>query len=94
MALFAVEYAYSDATAADRDVHRPTHRAWLGGLVEKGVVVSSGPYPDGTGALILVRADTLEVVERHLANDPFHKADLIEAVRINEWKPVLGAFVD
>ena len=34
MALFAVEYTYSDSTAAARDEHRPKHRAWLSGHVD------------------------------------------------------------
>ncbi len=54
MALFAVEYTYSDATASARDEHRPKHRAWLGDLVDQGIVRATGPWTDGSGALILV----------------------------------------
>jgi len=92
VAYFAVEYAYSDETIPGRDEVRPDHRAWLGGLVDAGVVVSSGPYPDGSGALIIFAESDLAAVEQRLNDDPFHKSDLIEAVRINEWKPVLGTF--
>ncbi|KAA0023326.1 YciI family protein [Antrihabitans cavernicola] len=92
MALFAVEYSYDPATSTDRDAHRPAHRAWLGGLVEQGVVRSSGPYPDGSGALIIVEAADTDAVAARLSEDPFAKAGLIENVRVNEWTPVMGTF--
>ncbi|MFH5229770.1 YciI family protein [Antrihabitans spumae] len=91
MPLFAVEYTYSDATAAGRDEHRPSHREWLGRQVEDGFVVSSGPYVDGSGALILVSAADRAAVDARLADDPFATADLIDAVRVTEWLPVMGA---
>ena len=94
MPLFAVEYTYSDSTAADRDIHRPDHRAWLGGLVEQDIVRSSGPYVDGSGALIIFAADNVDALRELLTQDPFAKAGLIESVRATEWKPVMGALSD
>ena len=92
MALFAVEYAYTDASSKDRDEVRPEHRAWLSGLVDQGAVRSSGPYPDGSGALIIVEADDAAAVTARMAEDPFAKSGLIENVRVNEWAPVFGTF--
>lgn len=92
MPLFAVHYTYTDATAADRATHRPEHRAWLTALVEAGTVLSSGPYPDGTGALLLFRAADEPTLTALLGHDPFAVRGLIEAVRVVEWQPVMGAF--
>ncbi|MFF0814115.1 YciI family protein [Rhodococcus sp. NPDC003318] len=92
MPVIAVEYTYSDTTAAVRDTVRPDHRAWLGGLVDAGTVLSTGPYADGRGALILVAAADAETARALFANDPFAKADLIESARFTEWTPVMGAF--
>ncbi|MBF6212622.1 hypothetical protein IU433_19450 [Nocardia puris] len=92
MPIFAVHYTYSEATVAARDTHRPEHRAWLNGLVEAGTVLSTGPYPDGSGALLLFRADDAATLEELLAHDPFARENLIDAVRAVEWKPVMGAF--
>ncbi|MBF6329558.1 YciI family protein [Nocardia transvalensis] len=94
MPLFAVHYTYSEATVPGRDEHRPEHRAWLSGLVDQGVVLTSGPYPDGSGALILFRADDADAMEKLLAQDPFAQQGLIDAVRVVEWQPVLGAFAE
>ncbi|MFC6012674.1 YciI family protein [Nocardia lasii] len=94
MPIFAVHYTYTDATAADRASNRPEHRAWLNALVEAGTVLSSGPYPDGSGALLIFRADDAATLDALLPQDPFAKLGLIEAVRPVEWLPVMGAFAE
>ncbi|WP_227980949.1 YciI family protein [Nocardia spumae] len=92
MPIFAVHYTYSDATTAARDEHRPRHREWLSNLLDQGVVLSSGPYADGSGALILFRAEDAAAMDRLLAADPFARHDLIAAKRFVEWTPVMGTF--
>lgn len=90
MPTFAVLYTYSEATAPARDTHRPRHRAWLTDQIDAGALVTSGPYADGTGALLLFRADDEASLRELLGNDPFARDELIDAVRIVEWQPVLG----
>ncbi|KZM74890.1 YciI family protein [Nocardia terpenica] len=92
MPIFAVHYTYTEATAAGRDEHRPAHRQWLADLVERGTVLSSGFYPDGSGALILFRADDAAAMDALLAQDPFARHDVIDDKRAVEWLPVMGAF--
>ncbi|MGV9664768.1 YciI family protein [Nocardia niigatensis] len=93
MAVFALHYVYSETTAPGRDIHRPAHRAWLDNLVDAGTVLTSGPYPDGSGALILVQAEDLEAVTTLFENDPFNREGLLTDKRIVEWVPTMGAFV-
>lgn len=92
MPIFAVQYTYSEATATARDGHRPRHRAWLSGLVDRGVVLATGPYADGSGALILFRAGDDAAMAELLSADPFAELDLIEHKHVTEWTPVMGAF--
>ncbi|WP_330257146.1 YciI family protein [Nocardia sp. NBC_00565] len=92
MSIFAVHYTYSEATVAGRDTHRPEHRAWLSGLIEAGSLLSSGPYADGSGALLLFQAADEGALEELLAQDPFAREKLIDAVRAVEWLPVMGTF--
>ncbi|GAD82080.1 hypothetical protein FEK33_23295 [Nocardia asteroides NBRC 15531] len=94
MPIFAVHYTYTDATAADRATHRPEHRGWLHALVDAGTVLTSGPYPDGTGALLIFRAADAASLTELLGEDPFALKGLIEAVRVVEWLPVMGAFAE
>ena len=94
MPLFAVRYTYSPDTAPGRDDVRAAHRAWLRDLLEKGTVLSSGAFADGTGALIIVSADDLDTTKTLFEQDPFAEASLVEDAAINEWLPVMGAFAD
>ncbi|WP_067546452.1 YciI family protein [Nocardia crassostreae] len=92
MPIFAVHYTYTEATVEARAEHRPEHRAFLNGLVDQGIVLTSGPYTDGLGALILFRAESAEAVHALLDQDPFQRKGLVEARRVAEWLPVMGAF--
>ncbi|MBD0861347.1 hypothetical protein IA539_08985 [Gordonia sp. zg691] len=92
MPLFAVQYTYRPAKAALRDEHRKLHRTWLGEEHSAGNVLIAGPYPDGSGALIVIRAADLEAAEAFLANDPFIAHEAVDAVRIDEWTQVFGPF--
>jgi len=92
MPIFAVLYTYAESGAAVRDEHRPAHRAWLKDLVDQGTVLTSGPYPDGSGALILVRAQDLAAAQDLFANDPFALHKALHEARIVEWNPTMGAF--
>jgi uncharacterized protein YciI len=92
--MFAVEYTYSPATATGRDTHRAEHRAWLRERVEEGVCVSAGAYADGSGALLLFALDAAtdeDALRALLTEDPFVIEGLVEAVRVNVWKPAMGA---
>ncbi len=93
MPLFAVQYTYAPEKSALRDDHRTDHRAWLADLVRRGIVHSSGPFADGSGALMMVEADTAVDVQDLFDQDPFAKRDLVEQRTVREWIPVFGVFV-
>lgn len=92
MPLFLVEYTYAPEKSDARDAVRTDHRAWLSDLVDRKVVRSSGPFPDGSGALIIVDADDAGTVRTLCTHDPFARAGLVADSRITEWKPVMGEF--
>ncbi|MEU7138552.1 YciI family protein [Nocardia sp. NPDC046473] len=92
MPIFAVHYTYSEATVAGRDTYRPEHRGWLADQLAASALLTSGPYPDGSGALLLFQAADVEALNALLAVDPFAREQLIDDVRVVEWLPVLGAF--
>lgn len=91
MSIYAVTYDYSD-DAALRDEHRASHREYLAGLAEQGVVLVSGPWgPDeAPGALLIFRGDSVDAVRELTVDDPFRKVGAVTDVRVQEWIPVLG----
>ncbi|MDT0441443.1 YciI family protein [Streptomyces johnsoniae] len=95
MPVFAVTYTYvDDAAALDR--HRPVHRDYLRGLVERGVNLSSGPWgaDERPGALLLIRADTKDAALACTEQDPFRVAGLVAEVTATEWRPVMGRLAE
>ncbi len=59
MAYYAVEYVYNPSMTETMDEVRPTHRAFLSGLLEQGINVASGPLAgEVPGALILINAES------------------------------------
>ena len=68
---------------------RPTHREYLARLKEQGKLVTSGPFTDGSGALIVYEAGSPEQAEELLQNDPFNRAGVFVAWVIREWNQVM-----
>lgn len=95
MAIFAVQYSYSDDSAA-RDEHRAAHQAFLGGLADEGMVLFGGPYADDgfPGALLVLQAAHADGVRTVLRDDPFQQQGLVEEVQVREWELLLGSAVD
>ncbi|MRH89780.1 hypothetical protein GFY24_20425 [Nocardia sp. SYP-A9097] len=90
MPIFAVHYTYSDATVPGRDAIRPVHREYLGGLAAAGTLLARGPYPDGSGALLIFETADADEVRKLLAADPFQVEKLVDNTRIVEWLPTDG----
>ena len=59
MAYYAVEYVYNPSMTETMDEVRPTHRAFLSGLLEQGINIASGPLVgEIPGALLLINAES------------------------------------
>ena len=69
---------------------RPQHRAYLTSLKEKGQLAASGPFADGTGALIIYEAESAEAAEAILKADPFHANGVFLRWQMRPWKPVFA----
>ncbi|MFM5903599.1 MAG: YciI family protein [Microbacteriaceae bacterium] len=89
MAVFAVTYTY-DASPDQLSAIRPTHREFLAELLNKGVLLASGPMVDLAAALLVVKADSVDEVAAILDADPFEIAGFIGERTIAQWNPVFG----
>lgn len=68
---------------------RPTHREYLQSLKMQGRLAASGPFSDGSGALIIYEADSPEQAEDLLRNDPFYQAGVFVSWSIRPWNQVI-----
>lgn len=95
MPVFAVTYRYTD-DAEKRAAIRPTHRQYLGGLAEQGLLLVSGPYApaEAPGALLVYRADSKDEVLAAVEKDPFSVEGLVAEATVTEWTPASGALAE
>jgi len=93
MPQFAVEYTYQQNSDAVRDEHRPRHREWLRGLYDDGALLLSGPFTDGTGALLIFSAADADALAALLKADPFDAVGVVASARVKAWSPVIGPIV-
>ena len=84
---FAASIEYSQDSALV-EAHRQAHRAYLTRLLDEGKLFASGPYADGSGALIVYEADTAEAAEALLTADPFHAAGVFLRWTLRPWKVI------
>lgn len=71
----------ADAVAAIR----PTHRAYLHGLLERGQLAAAGPFADGTGALFIYEVDTVDAARALAEADPYTLGGVIKQQTITPW---------
>ncbi|MCF7552333.1 MULTISPECIES: YciI family protein [Pseudonocardia] len=90
MGIYAVTYTYGPDTDVARDAHRPRHKDFLADLHEAGTLRASGPLADGTGALLLLEAESDAQVEHLLDGDPFRQEGLIGERTVRGWSIVFG----
>ena len=93
MSLFAVTYHY---TASQEELAglRPDHREWTAAQHEAGHLITSGPFVDFPGALLLFKADSMAELSALLDNDPFDIAGYIGERVITQWNPLYGPMKD
>lgn len=89
MAKFAAVLTYIPNAGRVGEI-RPSHREYLSSLLEEGKLFKSGPFTDGSGALIIYEAQDLAEAQVLLANDPFSKGGVITGVTLKEWNIVMG----
>ncbi|HEX6451240.1 MAG TPA: YciI family protein [Trebonia sp.] len=64
---------------------RPTHRAYLHGLLERGQLAAAGPFADGSGALFIYEADNIEAARALAEADPYTLGGAIKQQTITPW---------
>ena len=83
-------YVAYTTDAAKIAAHRPSHRQYLMGLLEKGELVAAGPFTDDSGALFIYEADSAEEAAGLLAGDPFSITGVIVSSELKGYKLVLA----
>jgi uncharacterized protein len=89
MSFFVLEYRYADLDARARV--RPDHLAYAKALHDNGTVVLAGPIGDGSGAMMVLRADSEQEAAQVIANDPYTAAGVGVDHVLRPWNVVIPA---
>ncbi len=90
METFILELAF-DRDNARRVQVRPAHRQYLKALLDRGQLVTAGPWADDSGALMIYRAVDEAAVRALLAADPYLIEEAVSIVSLRRWTPILPA---
>lgn len=92
MAAYAVTYTYVPETEAMTQA-RPSHVDFLGSLHEKGDLLVSGRLTesDPLGALLIIRGESVEEIEKIMDADPFYSGGYVAQRRIQRWNIAFGS---
>jgi uncharacterized protein YciI len=69
---------------------RPAHRQYLRQLHAAGRLAATGPFTDGSGALIVYEAADAAEAEQFLKGDPFHAHGIFVSYVLRPWNPVIA----
>lgn len=93
--LFAVRRAYGapydPAKPLEAQLEWDAHAAFMDAAAAAGVVALAGPLEGGVEALIIVRAESAEAVQRWLADDPWTKSGVLRTVSVAAWTLRIGS---
>jgi uncharacterized protein YciI len=89
MAIYLVQMTYDDRDVRDRV--RPAHRAFLQEQLDRGALVSGGPFADDSGALLVYEAESEAALQAILEQDPYTQTEgCLESITIREWNRVFN----
>ena len=81
-----------DATRGMREQERwDDHAAFMDALAAEGWIVLGGPLGDGTRALHVVAAASVQEVEDRFEADPWSRMNLLRLVSVEAWQILLRA---
>lgn len=75
--MFIIDLTYI-VPLEELDEHMAAHVKYLHKYYKKNVFVASGRKVPRTGGIILALADSIDAVEKIIAEDPFYKLELAE----------------
>ncbi len=92
MAVFIVHYQHPDAEGWQKQLMPHIH--YLQDLLAQGVLLASGPLPEGADkpAMLIISADDEQALHAIIAGDPFAEHGLIANMTVTRWDPIFGAF--
>src|SRR3712207_4006010 len=82
-----------DATKpARQQLYWDEHAGYIDRLYEAGKIMLAGPFPDGSGALLVVRTETEQEARTMFDGDIWVEKDMLDCGEIRRWQMFLNGF--
>ena len=85
------EPRWDDTRAMEEQEGWQAHAEFMDGLAADGFLLLVGPVEGTRDALLVVRADTEDEIQRRLSADPWTRNGLLRTVEIREWTVRIGS---
>jgi len=85
---YVLEYTYIDDMVNKRKPYNKVHLEYVLSFIEKGMIVTCGPYVEGDGAVLIFKCNQLgehKTPENFAKNDPFYINGLIPNYRFRQF---------
>jgi uncharacterized protein YciI len=91
MKYFLLFYEVVEEFAKKREPYRPKHLGLVDDAHGRGELVLAGAYGDPpSGAALLFRADSADVVRKFAEADPYVTSGLVSRWTVHPWHVVIG----
>jgi uncharacterized protein len=67
------------------------HARFMDALFEDGTVILAGPFADGNGSMVILKADSEDAARAIFDQDPWTQKDVLVADKVREWTIFLDA---
>jgi uncharacterized protein YciI len=92
--LFALVHSrgpgWNDAVSIEEQPDWNAHAKFMDQLVDEGFILLAGPLEGSVDVLLILRATSIEEIERRLSNDPWRRSGLLVAKQCWPWRLRLG----
>ncbi len=61
------------------------HARFMDELFDAGAVILGGPFADGSGSMVILKAESVEAARAIFREDPWAKQDILVAAEFKEW---------
>ncbi len=68
------------------------HARFIDELFDAGLITLAGPFPDGSGALVIMNVESVEEARAIYARDPWAVQDILLTDEVKEWTVFLDAW--
>jgi uncharacterized protein YciI len=61
------------------------HARFMDDLFDAGAVILGGPFADGSGSMVILKAESVEAAQAIFREDPWAHRDILVAFEFKEW---------